>query len=160
MMSVVLVCVEAHADEARSQDEAALRQLVAAQAEAWNRQDATAWSKDFAADADFTNVVGTVLSGQAEIEKRHAAIFASIFKGSRTKVTIRRLVFLGPEVAVVDMDHEVTGYAGLPPGVQKTDESGALRTRMKYVMRKTEGKWRIVSAHNTDIKPAPKSPKK
>jgi uncharacterized protein (TIGR02246 family) len=158
-VSLALVPV-VHAEEARSQDEAAIRQLVAAQAEAWNRHDAAAWSKDFAPDADFINIVGTVFQGRAEIEKRHAGIFASIFKESRTQVTVRQLVFLGPEVAVVDTDHEVTGHSGLPPGVQNTDEAGTLRTRMKYVMKKSAGKWQIVAGQNTDVKPAPKAPKK
>ena len=120
-------------------DEATLRQLVTAQAEAWNRHDATDWSKDFAPEADFVNIVGDRLQGKAEIEKRHAGIFASIFKDSRTKVTVRRLVFVSPDVAIVDTDHEVMGHSGLPPGVQNTDESGALRTRMKYVLRKSDG---------------------
>lgn len=155
LVSLVLVPA-VHAEEARSQDEAAIRQLVAAQAEAWNRHDAAAWSKDFTPDADFTNIVGTVFQGRPEIEKRHAAIFASIFKQSRTEVTVRRLVFLGPEVAVVDTDHAVMGHTGLPPGVQNTDEAGTLRTRMKYVMKKSAGTWQIVAAQNTDVKPAPK----
>jgi uncharacterized protein (TIGR02246 family) len=160
MLSLVLAPAWAHADAPRGEDEAALRQLVAAQAEAWNRHDATAWSKDFAPDADFVNIVGSVFQGQAEIEKRHAGIFASIFKDSRTKVTVRRIAFLGPDVAIVDTDHEVTGHAGLPPGVQNSDESGVLRTRMRYVLKKNGGKWQIVAAQNTDVKPAPKSPKK
>jgi len=157
LMSLALVPT-VHAEEARSQDEAVIRQMVSAQTEAWNRHDAAAWSKDFAPDADFVNIVGTVFQGRPEIEKRHAAIFASIFKDSRTQVTVRRLVFLGPGVAVMDMDHEVSGHSSLPPGVQNTDESGTLRTRMKYVMKKSAGKWQIVSAQNTDVKPAPKGP--
>lgn len=160
VLSLMLVPVAARADEPRAQDEAVIRQLVATQTEAWNRHDATAWSKDFAPDADFVNIVGSVFQGRAEIEKRHAGIFASIFKDSRTRVTVRRLVFLGTEVAVVDTDHEVTGHTGLPPGVQNSDESGTLRTRMKYVMRKTGGTWQIAAAQNTDVKPAPKAPKK
>jgi uncharacterized protein (TIGR02246 family) len=157
LVSLALVPV-VHADEARSHDEAVIRQLVAAQTEAWNRHDAAAWSKDFAPDADFVNIVGTVFQGRPEIEKRHAAIFASIFKESRTQVTVRRLVFLGHDVAVVDMDHEVSGHSGLPPGVQNTDASGTLLTRMKFVMKKNAGKWQIVAAQNTDVKPAPKGP--
>jgi uncharacterized protein (TIGR02246 family) len=160
LVSLFMWGPEAQAQEARSQDEAAIRALVAAQAEAWNRHDAAAWSKDFAPDADFINIVGTVFQGRAEIEKRHAGIFASIFKESRTKVTVRQVVFLGPEVAVVSMVHEVTGHAGLPPGVQNSDESGTLRTQMKYVMRKSAGAWQIVSGQNTDVKPAPKGQKK
>lgn len=161
VLSLLLLATgAARADEPRNPDEATIRQLVAAQAEAWNRQDAAAWSKDFAPDADFVNIVGSVFQGRAEIEKRHAAIFASVFKGSRTRVTVRRLVFLGAGLAVVDTDHEVTGHGGLPPGVQNSDESGTLRTRMKYVMRKTDGKWQIVAGQNTDVKPPPKGAKK
>jgi len=160
VLSFMLAPAVARADQPRGEDEAALRQLVAAQAEAWNRHDAMAWSKDFAPDADFVNIVGSVFQGRAEIEKRHAGIFASIFKDSRTKVTVRRLAFLGPDVAIVDTDHEVTGHAGLPPGIQSSDESGVLRTRMRYVLRKSGEKWQIVAAQNTDVKPAPKSPKK
>jgi uncharacterized protein (TIGR02246 family) len=134
--------------------EAALRKLVAEQNEAWNRQDAAAWSKDFAPDAEFINIVGTVFSGRAEIEKRHASIFGTLFKGSRSEVTVSKLRFLGADVAVVDMEHRVTGYAGLPPGVQAT-EPGVLRTRMRYVLTKAGGSWRIVAGQNTDVKPAP-----
>ncbi len=159
VLSLMLAPVAALADEPRNPEETTLRQLIAAQTEAWNRHDAAQWSKDFAPDADFVNIAGTVFQGRAEIEKRHAGIFASIFKNSRTQVTVRRLVFLGPDIAVVDTDHEVTGHEGLPPGVQNT-EDGVLRTRMRYVMRKAEGKWLIAAGQNTDVKPAPKAPKK
>ncbi len=143
---------------AHAQDEAALRKLVAEQTEAWNRSDAAAWSKDFAPDAEFINIVGTVFSGRAEIERRHAFVFGSLFKGSRSEVTVGKVLFLGTkgDVAVVDMEHRVTGYAGLPPGVQAT-EPGVLRTRMRYVLAKAGGSWRIVAGQNTDVKPAPAS---
>ena len=140
--------------KARAADEAAIRKLVAEQTEAWNRSDAAAWSKDFAPEAEFINIVGTVFSGRAEIQKRHAFVFDTLFKGSRTQVTVSRVAFLGNEVAVVDMEHLVTGYGGLPPGVQPT-ESGVLKTRMRYVMRKTGKKWEIFAGQNTDVKPAP-----
>ncbi|PTL76791.1 DUF4440 domain-containing protein [Vitiosangium sp. GDMCC 1.1324] len=154
------VASPAHADAAKGQarDEAVLRQLVAEQTEAWNRHDAAAWSKDFALDADFINIVGMVFTGRAEIEARHAAIFASVFKDSRTEVTVRKIRFLEPGVAVVDTEHAVTGFTGLPPGVQPT-EPGLLRTRMRYVAKRTGGKWQIISGQNTDVKPAPAQPK-
>ncbi|WNG52117.1 SgcJ/EcaC family oxidoreductase [Archangium minus] len=141
----------AHMDHA--QDEMEIRQLVAVQTEAWNRGDATAWSKDFTPEADFTNIVGSVFDGREQIEQRHAAIFATIFKGSQAKVTVRKLVFPEPNIAVVDTVHEVTEHGGLPPGVQNT-EPGLLRTQMKYVMKKTDGQWQILAGHNTDVKPA------
>ena len=146
--------VQAQAAKGRAADEAALRKLVAEQTEAWNRSDAAAWSRDFAPDAAFINIVGTVFNGREEIEKRHAAIFESLFKGSRTEVTVTRVLFVDNAVAVVDMDHVVTGYAGLPPGVQAT-EPGVLKTRMRFVMKKTGKAWRIVAGQNTDVKPMP-----
>ena len=121
---------------------------MAAQAEAWNRHDATAWSKDFAPDADFVNIVGTVFQGREEIEKRHAGIFASVFKTSSTKVTVRRIVFLGPDVAIVDTDHEVTGHSGLPPGVQNTDESGTLQDADE--VRDEEGEGRVADRRRAE----------
>ncbi|QRO02642.1 SgcJ/EcaC family oxidoreductase [Archangium violaceum] len=140
--------------KARGTDEAAIRKLVADQAEAWNRSDATAWSKDFAPDAEFINIVGTVFKGRTEIQTRHAFVFDTLFKGSRTEVTVTRVHFLGGDVAVTDMEHVVTGYAGLPPGVQPT-EAGVLKTRMRYVMKKNGKRWEIVAGQNTDVKPTP-----
>ncbi|MFL5353462.1 SgcJ/EcaC family oxidoreductase [Archangium sp.] len=153
------VAPPARAEGARGQskEEAVLRQLVAEQAEAWNRHDAAAWSKDFAPDADFINIVGSVFRGRAEIEQRHAFVFARVFKESHTQVTVSQVRFLEPGVAVVDMEHVVTGYTGLPPGVQPT-EPGVLRTRMRFVMKRTGGRWWIVAGQNTDVKPAPAPP--
>jgi uncharacterized protein (TIGR02246 family) len=142
----------AHANHA--QDELAIRQLVAVQTEAWNRQDATAWSADYVPDADFINIRGTVFAGREQIAQRHAAIFDTIFKGTHAEVTVRKLVFLGDDVAVVDTTHVVTHYQGLPPGVQAT-EPGLLRTQMRYVMQRTDGRWWIVAGQNTDEKPTP-----
>jgi uncharacterized protein (TIGR02246 family) len=139
--------------KARSTDETAIRAMMAAQADAWNRGDAAAWSKDFAQDADFVNIFGMVFSGRKEIEERHAGIFASIFKGSQSAVTVRRVVFLTPRLAIVDSDHVVTGYGALPPTLHPVD--GAVRTRMKYVMRKGPKGWVIVAAQNTEMKPLP-----
>lgn len=148
---------QAQAARGQSRDETSLRKLVAEQTEAWNRHDAAAWSKDFAPDAEFINIVGTVFSGREEIQKRHAAVFASVFKDSRSEVTVRKIVLVAPNVAVVDTEHVVTGYTGLPPGVQAT-EPGVLRTRMRYVLKQVGGKWLIVAGQNTDVKPAPAPP--
>jgi uncharacterized protein (TIGR02246 family) len=144
----------AEAGKERAADEAALRKLVAEQTDAWNRSDAAAWCKDFAPDATFTNILGVVLDGRPEIEKRHTFIFDNLFKGSRTQVTVTRVLFVDDAVAVVDTDHVVTGYTRLPPGIQPT-EPGMLKTRMRFVMKKTGKTWQIVAGQNTDVKPVP-----
>lgn len=137
-------------------EEAAIGALLQAQVEAWNRGDAAAWSKVFVPDADFVNIVGMVFSGRKEIEERHAAIFATMFKGTRTAVTVRRVVFLSPRLAIVDSEHVVTGFEKLPPTMHPVD--GALRTRMKYVLRKGAQGWQVVAGQNTEIKPVPARP--
>lgn len=155
-LGVLAAAGPAAAGPGKPSDEAAIRGLVAAQAEAWNRGDAAAWSKVFEPDADFVNIFGMVFSGRKEIEERHAAIFATMFKGSQTVVTVRRLVFLTPRLAIVDADHVVTGYGALPATLHPVD--GAVRTRMKYVLRKSARGWSVVAAQNTEIKPPPARP--
>jgi len=154
---LVLALAAAGAPEGHAQDEAALRALVARQAEAWNRSDAAAWSKDFAPTADFVNIVGMVFNGRAEIEKRHAAIFATVFKGSRTQVTVRKVSFPRPDVALLETEHEVTQFGALPPGIQPT-EPGVLKTRMKYVLTREQAGWQIVAAQNTAVNPVALKP--
>lgn len=135
-------------------DAAALLRLVQAQAEAWDRGDAAAWSRAFAEDADFVNILGGVFTGRLEIQQRHALIFSGFFKGSRNRVTVRRLTFPAPGLAILDTDQEVTGYASLPPGVRPTRPDGALVTHMKFVVQLRDGAWRILSGQNTEVKPA------
>lgn len=139
--------------EAIHADSSALVRLAQDQAEAWNRGDAVAWSQAFSDDADFVNILGGVYSGRREIERRHAVIFGGFFKGSRNRVTVRRLQFPKPGLAILDTDQEVTGYTALPPGVRPTRPDGALVTHMKYVLRFEGGAWRILSGQNTEVKP-------
>lgn len=132
----------------------AIRQMIAAQEDAWNGQDAHAWSLPFDELASFVNIRGVSMSGRAEIEATHARIFSSIYRGSRSMVIVHRIATLGPDTAVAETEHRVTGYAALPPGVVPTDASGALRTRMTYVLRCSEvAGWNIVHGHNTAILP-------
>ncbi|MFZ5891175.1 MAG: SgcJ/EcaC family oxidoreductase [Myxococcota bacterium] len=135
------------------QTEPAIRALLARQAEDWNRHDAKAWVAPFSEDAEFINILGTVLHGRTEIEARHDQIFKTIFARSRVVVTTRTVRLLGTNAALAETDYELRDYDRLPPGIQATDADGTLRTRLKYVWElKPEG-WRIVSAQNTAIVP-------
>jgi hypothetical protein len=55
------------------------------------------------------------------------------------------------EVAIVDVDTEVTGFGKIPPGVAKQSD-GVLRTRLQQVFVKYEGEWWIEAYHNVDVK--------
>jgi len=129
-------------------DEAAIDAVIARQASAWNAGDGVAWGADYLADADFVNILGAVFHGRSEIAERHAAIFAGPYKGSHLAIAVRSLKLLAPGIALAETNMEVTGYRGLPPGIQPT-APGVLRTHMKYVLAKQDGQWWISAAQNT-----------
>jgi uncharacterized protein (TIGR02246 family) len=131
--------------------EVAIRELLAAQARAWNAHDARAWGAPFTEDAEFVNIMGTLFQGRAQVEARHAELFRGIFSKSHVTVTTRRVVSLGATAALADTEHELRGYERLPPGIRPTDPDGTLRTRLKYVLVLTADGWRIRSAQNTAI---------
>jgi uncharacterized protein (TIGR02246 family) len=148
-----------HSTVASSDAEAEIRALIAAQAEAWNRHDAKAWASPFLPTAEFINILGTPFSGKPAIEGITARIFASIFKDSRDSVTVRKIVMVSPELAIVHYEHAVSGYTALPPGIQPSEMDaegkGVLRTLMVYVLQRgADGKWSIVNGQNTAILPA------
>lgn len=133
---------------------AAIHQVIAEQTEAWNRGDAHAWARGFSDTAGFVNILGMALNGRAEIEARHALILSTLFRGSHAVATVNRITFLGREIALAETVNHVTGCRALPTGIMATNSSGALLTRMTYVLQHsaTHG-WEIVHAHNTATAP-------
>lgn len=155
--------MSSHPSQASADAEADIRALIAEQAAAWNRHDAKAWASPFLPSAEFINILGTPFSGKPAIEGITARIFATIFKESRDSVTVRKIVWVTPELAIVHYDHAVSGYSALPPGIQASetgaDGEGVLRTLMVYVLQRgADGKWMIVNGQNTAILPAFKGP--
>lgn len=151
--------MSAHSITASADAEADIRALIATQAAAWNRHDAKAWASPFQPSAEFINILGTPFSGKPAIEGITTRIFASIFKDSHDSVTVRKIVMVTPELAIVHYEHAVSGYTALPPGIQPSeagaDGKGVLRTIMVYVLQRgTDGKWMIVNGQNTAILPA------
>lgn len=136
------------------EDQSAIQRIISDETEAWNRGDATAYSQHFQEEGGFTNVLGTVYYGRKDFEQRHAEIFSGVFKGSTLRQTIHKVRFVRPDVAIVDVDTEMTGYAKLPPGVQ-AGADGILRTRLQQVLVKESNRWWIAAYHNVDVKPRP-----
>src|SRR6476620_8316207 len=142
--------MSAHSTTASADVEADIRALIAAQAAAWNRHDAKSWAEPFQPSAEFINILGTPFSGKPAIEGITTRIFASIFKNSRDSVTVRKIVMVTPDLAIVHYEHAVSGYTALPPGIQPSevgaDGKGVLRTIMVYVLQRgSDGKWMIVN---------------
>jgi uncharacterized protein (TIGR02246 family) len=125
-------------------DQAAIRDVMARGAEAFNRGDAPAAAAVYASDADLVNVRGDHLRGQAEIERGLARALATRYKGARMtrgEVDIR---FLRPDVALAYVTNEIA-VAG---------EGGATTVHREIGLRvfvKEGGTWRIAALHNTPL---------
>src|SRR5690606_38932114 len=129
-----------------AQAEACIEQTVNAFIDAWNRQDAKAFSKVFTEDADFTNVFGKGATGRKEVEDFHAPIFNTIFKNSYQKITKTKIRFIKPDVAAVDAWWEMEGV---------TDMEGKAMPARKglanFIMTPEDDRWLVVVMHNMDL---------
>lgn len=135
-------------------DEAAIRSIIADEIAAWNAGDAVAYSRHFAADGTFTNIVGQFFTGYEAFLKQHEIIFAGRFKNTTLQQDVVSLKFIRPDVAVVEVLTAVAGFAAgqLAPGTSG-DTTGRLRTRLLQVVAKQNGAWTVVAYHNVDVKP-------
>lgn len=135
-------------------DDAAIRGIIADEVAAWNTGDAVAYSRHFAADGTFTNIVGQFFTGYDAFVKQHEVIFAGRFKNTTLQQDVVSLKFIRPDVAVVEVLTAVTGVGvgQLAPGTSG-DTTGRLRTRLLQVVAKQGRTWKIVTYHNVDVKP-------
>jgi len=135
-------------------DSASIAAIVADLDSAWANADADRWAAHYVPDAEFINILGMLMPNTQAMRARHDEIFQGVFKGSRHHGTLRRLRLLGADAAIADVDIEVTGFSALPPGSRPT-EPGVLRTRMRHVLQRIDGRWWIVATQNTAIAPRP-----
>jgi uncharacterized protein (TIGR02246 family) len=133
-------------------DETAIRKIIQDEDAAWNRGDATAYSRQFAADGTFTNIRGQFFTGYDAFLKQHEVIFGGIFKDTALQQDIVSLRFIGRDVAVVETLSSVSGVSKTAPGTAP-DDKGRLRTRLLQVVARQGGEWKIVAYHNVDVKP-------
>ena len=92
-----------------TQDEAAVRTVIEAFIDSWNRHDMRTLAALFAEDADFVDVFGNWFRDRKSIERaltqRHATIFrSSLF--TEKDVAVR---FLKPDLAIVHAVIELSG---------------------------------------------------
>ena len=133
-------------------DEAAIRKIIRNEIDTWNKGDAAGYSKDFATNGTFTNIRGQFFTGYDGFLKQHQAIFDGIFKNTTLNQRVVSLEFVRPGVAVVQTVTTVSGMAQAPNGVT-LDEKRRIRTRLLQIVARQGRVWKIVTYHNTDVKP-------
>jgi uncharacterized protein (TIGR02246 family) len=134
-----------------SADEQAIRAVIRNQTEAWGKQDAVAFSRDFAQDGIYTNIRGESLRGYDAFLQQHEAVFRTLFRNTSVAQDITVLVSPEPGVALVETLTAVSGISQPPPGIV-LDDRGRLRTRVLQVLVKRGGLWKVVAHHNVDVK--------
>jgi uncharacterized protein (TIGR02246 family) len=141
-------------DPVAAAEEALIRKVVDAQEDAWNRGDAKAFAARFQEEGSLTDILGAVSRGRAEIEHRQSDLFSTYFKGSRLALKVRKVRLLRPDVALVEIDTEVSGFHKAPPAVY-VDAEKVIRTRLLQVMVKSGSEWMVASFHGVDVKTPP-----
>jgi len=137
-----------------SKDETQIRTIVQSESDAWNRGDANGFGAHYAENGSFTNVIGEQLYGREAFIAQHAHIFSTIYKGSHSTLSISKITFLRPDIALVEIDGTVSGANQLPPGLKAADD-GALHVKLLEVMSKEKGGWVIQLFHNVAVYPLP-----
>lgn len=149
---ILLLAAVGAAAQSKS-DEKAIRAILDDEITAWNQGDTDHYSKHFASDGTFTNVMGMFFTGKEAYRDRHEIIFKGPFRGTMLQLQVVSLRFLTPDVAVCETLTWVSGFkGGAPPGLH-LDTKGRLRTRLLQLMAKRNSEWQIVVYHNVDIKP-------
>jgi uncharacterized protein (TIGR02246 family) len=123
----------------RDADTTAIKQTVAAFADAWNSHDAHAVAMRYVEDGDFSSIKGEASHGRKELEDHYTMIFTTFLKNAHTTDTVRSIRFLAPDLASVDIVWLVTEPSA-PGGVLR-------KGLLTWMLSKRNGQWMIVIYH-------------
>ncbi len=129
-----------------TQDEAAVRAVINAFIDSWNRHDMRTLSALFAEDADFVDVFGNWFRDRMAIERALTQRHATVFQNSRFTEKDVAIRFNKPDLAIVHSVIELNGAVDrqgqqLPPGL------GVITS----VIEKVAGGWHIFALQNTAV---------
>ena len=127
--------------------ESEIQKLIDELTDAWKRGDAKAYGARLMPEASFTNVNGEFYVGREAFDRRHAEVFSGVFRGTTLAMTINKLRFVRPDVAIADIDTELSGAQLRPQGVA-VGPDGVLRSRLLMALVKEQGAWWIAAYHN------------
>jgi uncharacterized protein (TIGR02246 family) len=152
LFAFVALTIAGHSAAQTPSDQAAIHKIIQDEITTWNKGDAVGYSKDFATNGTFTNIRGQFFTGYDGFLKQHQVIFDGIFKNTTLNQRVVSLEFVRPDVAVVQTVTTVSGMVQVPAGVSR-DAKDRIRTRLLQIVAKEGRVWKIVTYHNTDVKP-------
>lgn len=116
-------------------------------ASTWNRRDGRAYGEAYWPDAELVDPSGQLWSGRDAIVETHRDLWAGPARNTHMTARVRRVLSLGPTLFVVDIDTAATGFSPPPPGAP----NGVVQTRLKHVVEKRHGQWKILTSQNTFV---------
>jgi uncharacterized protein (TIGR02246 family) len=122
--------------EASTDDEAAIRALLARLYRAWAQGDGAAYAQCFLERSDYITFNGMHLRGRAENATLHSALFRGVLKGTTLSAKIESIDLLSSTIALVH-----------------TRGSGRKKSHQTYLLVKLGADWLIRSFQNTRVQP-------
>ena len=126
-------------DKKHLADSVAIQQISANLDETWNNHDALAFSKLFLEDADFQWHTGDLLKNRKQIEQYFSESFKQIPPEYRHRTTIKRLRFIGPDIAIGDGTIVVVREGATE------NEKPYLNVLFTCIGKKTDDNWRLAA---------------
>ena len=149
LMGICRVSLVSHAQNASTGgDEDAIRNVVVAMTEGFNRHDAKAAAQMYEPDARFVTVRGEVMNGQPAIEKGLASILGTRAKNSSQRTLDVAVKLLRPDIALVHVTNELSGLVAPDGQTLPSHQEISLR-----VFVKESGVWRVAAFQNTLVRP-------
>ena len=127
-------------------EEAAVRTAVRTFETGWNSHDMGAMFQAFAPDVEFINVVGMYWRGLPDVKRAHQMMHDTFFKATSNHIEDMQVRLVAPDAAVAIVRWR-KGATPMPDGSVRPEG----RDMMSMFLAKRDGRWLVVSAHNTPI---------
>ncbi len=149
LLAVTMTTAEAHAQSPTlpTADEAQIRAALQGIGDAWNNHDMKAFVSYMTDDVEWVNIVGMWWKGKAQVYQAHEAFHQTIFKN--------RQIHAPETVELKPVTADTVIVTSLTPTDGFTTPDGHIeppsRNILTEVFVRREGRWLIVSGHNTTI---------
>lgn len=146
LFATLALATGANVSVQQQDDERVIRNMVDQAVARLNRGDLTALDEFWDERADYVGVDGTILTGRAQIQAFFQRLASSSSTRPQQTVSIERIRFIVPDIAIVDGSWTITGArdsAGheLPP----------IKGRGVEIVQRKDARWRFVATREMVI---------